>query len=451
MAYTDFIAAIDLGTSHIIGIVGSKNSAGLFSILAYEMESSASCVRRGSIYNVEESANRIKRLILKLENKVGGAKINQVYVGVGGQSIRSINHVVVSTPKEGFVTQQDLDMLEEECEKFNPEMLDVLSIVSPEYFLDGKQEPNPVGVPASRIEAHFKLIVGRPSVRRNIVASISDRAKKEIAGITVSPLALADTALSDDEKDLGCALIDFGAGVTSLSVYKNSRLQDLVIIPFGSNLITRDIMSLHIVESEAERLKVTYGSAVSNKENDYTIKLNSSEGMGVREVSLSDLNIIIESRMKEILENVHTCLEQTGMKESLGAGIIITGGGAFLKNLPEVIREIFEMDVRIATLRKGLIENSSFANNPELMVAIGLLLNGTENCAEAYTEETTIEVEEQEEAQRSLFTPDNEPEEKVIKKKPAKTKEPGKKSTFMVRIKKSIESVGKGLFDDEDN
>lgn len=445
MAYTDFIAAIDLGTSHIAGIIGSKNSAGVFSILAYEMENSASCIRRGTIYNVEESANRIKRLLLKLENKIGGAKISQVYVGIGGQSIRSIDHVVAKSPKEGIVTQQDLDELKDECERFNPEMLDVLSSVSPNYFLDGKQEPNPVGVLASRIEAHYKLIVARPSVRRNIVTSISDRAKKDIANIIVSPLALADVALSDDEKDLGCALIDFGAGVTSLSVYKNNRLEELVIIPFGSNLITRDIMSLHIVESEAERLKVTYGSAVSNKENDYTIKLNAAEGMGAREVSLSDLNIIIESRMKEILENVHACLDRTGLKESLGAGIIITGGGAFLKNLPEAIRDIFEMDVRIGTLRKGIIENSSFANNPELMVAISLLLQGTENCAQVIIEEEVP----QEEKQKTLFTPMDEPVEKIVKKKPVKTKDPAKKNAFMVRIKKGIDTFGKGLFDDE--
>lgn len=453
MAYTDFIAAIDLGTNHIVGIVGSKNSAGVFSVLAYEMESSASCVRRGTIYNVDESANRIKRLILKLENKIGGAnRINQVYVGVGGQSIQAIDHVVVKTPKEGIVTQEDLQEMEDECERFNPEMLDVLTIVSPDYFLDGKQEQNPVGVLASRIEAHYKLIVARPSVRRNIVTSISDKAKKDIAGLVVSPLALSNVVLSDDEKDLGCALIDFGAGVTSLSVYKNNRLQDLKVIPFGSNLITRDIMTLHVVESEAERLKATYGSAVANKENDYTIKLNTAEGMGAREVSLSDLNIIIESRTKEILENVLAALKRTGLKESLGAGIIIAGGGAYLKNLPEVIRELFEMDVRIGTLRKGIIENSSFANNPELMVAIGLMLSGTKNCAEIIVEEK-IQAEEEPEAQPSLFNPEEievaeEPKEKVVRKKTKKEQDPGKKSAFMTRIKKGIDSFGKGLFDD---
>ena len=179
-------------------------------------------------------------------------------------------------------------------------MLTVLDVVSPSYFLDDKPESNPVGVPCSRIEARYKLIVGRPSLKLNIVNSISEQAKIEIAGILVSPLALGDVVLSDNEKDLGCALIGFGAGVTTISVYKGGKLASLSVVPFGGNLITKDITNLRVVESEAERLKITYGSAKADRDNDMTIQVSLADGMGLREIKLAELNGVIEARMDEI-------------------------------------------------------------------------------------------------------------------------------------------------------
>ena len=235
MAYTDFIAAIDLGSSHMVGMVGTKGPSGALSIIAYEVENSETCIRRGCVYNVEGTAFKIKRLIQKLETKLHGAKIGKVYVGIGGQSLRTIDHTV---PKilgaEGVVTEDIIQSLYKECTEYHPDMLDVLGAVSPVYFLDDKPEPSPVGIPCSRIEARYKLLVGRPSLRRYVTNSIADRAKIEIADIIVSPLALADVVLTENEKDLGCALIGFGGGVTTLTVYKGGNLVNLSVIPFAA-------------------------------------------------------------------------------------------------------------------------------------------------------------------------------------------------------------------------
>ena len=126
MAYTDFIAAIDLGTSHMVGMVGTKNAMGALSIIAYEVENSGTCIRRGCVYNVKETASKIKRLILKLENKLGGTKIGQVYVGLGGQSLRSIEHTVCKVlGTEGVVTEEIIDSLYQECKDYRPDMLTV--------------------------------------------------------------------------------------------------------------------------------------------------------------------------------------------------------------------------------------------------------------------------------------------------------------------------------------
>lgn len=441
MAYTDFIAAIDLGTSHMVGMVGTKNAAGVLSIIAYEIENSATCIRRGCVYNVEETANKIKRLILKLENKLHGSKIGKVYVGVGGQSLRSVEHTVLKVlGPEGVVTEEVIQSLYQECCSFRPDMLDVLAAVSPTYFLDGKPEPSPVGIPCNRIEARYKLIVGRPSLKRYIVNSISERAKVEIAGIIVSPLALADVVLTDDEKNLGCALIGFGAGVTTLTVYKSGKLVNLSVIPFGGNLITRDITNLHVVESEAERIKLTYGNATADKDNELAIQVSSADGLGLREIKLAELNNVIEARLKEILENVYARLEATGEMPGLGAGIVITGGGAALKGLPETIKDRLKMEVRYSSVRKGIVEGGEMvAGNPQYAVAVGLLLQGTKNCAlyippKPEPEPEPVVVEE---------PPVAEPPKKELKREKEKKKGPG----LFGRL---ADTFGKSLFDDDE-
>lgn len=443
MAYTDFIAAIDLGSSHMVGMVGTKGPSGALSIIAYEVENSATCIRRGCVYNVEETASKIKRLILKLENKLHGTRIGKVYVGIGGQSLRTIDHTV---PKilgtDGVVTEEMIDSLYQECCHYHPDMLDVLAAVSPTYFLDDKPEPNPVGIPCTRIEAQYKLVVGRPSLKRYVTNSIADRAKIEIADIVVSPLALADVVLTDNEKDLGCALIGFGAGVTTLTVFKGGKLVNLSVIPFGGNLITKDITSLHLVEAEAERVKLTYGSALMDKDNELTIQVSSADGMGLREIKLEDLNNIVESRMKEILENVYARLEATGLMNSLGGGIVITGGGAALKNLPEVISHRLKMEVRYSSVRKGIIESGEMiANNPEYAVAVGLLMKGTENCAVYIPPKTEVKIEEPEVKEEPKDVPE------PPKKKSEKKKGPGLFGTW----KRNIDNMAKGLFDDEED
>lgn len=425
----------------MVGMVGTKNAAGVLSIIAYEIENSATCIRRGCVYNVEETANKIKRLILKLENKLHGSKIGKVYVGVGGQSLRSIEHTVLKVlGPEGVVTEEVIQSLYQECCSFRPDMLDVLAAVSPTYFLDGKPEPSPVGIPCNRIEARYKLIVGRPSLKRYIVNSISERAKVEIAGIIVSPLALANVVLTDDEKDLGCALIGFGAGVTTLTVYKSGKLVNLSVIPFGGSLITRDITNLHVVESEAERIKLTYGCATVDKDNDLAIQVSSADGLGLKEIKLAELNTVIEARLKEILENVYARLEATGLVNSLGAGIVITGGGAVLKGLPETIKDRLKMEVRYSSVRKGIVEGGEMvAGNPQYAVAVGLLLQGTKNCA--------LYIPPQPEPEPEPVVVEEEPVVEPPKKEPKREKEKKKGPGLFGRL---ADTFGKSLFDDDE-
>lgn len=449
MQHTNFIAAIDLGTSYMVGVVGVKNPTGTLSVIAHEVEDSATCIRRGCVYNVEETATKVKRLIQKLESKLHGVKIAKVYVGVGGMSLRSIDHTVpFALGEDGIVSEEIIGNLYKECLQYRPDMLDVLAAVSPTYYVDNQPVANPVGIPGTKIEARYKLIVARPSLRSHITNSIHERAKLEIAGIKVAPLAVADAILSEDEKKLGCALIGFGAGVTTLTVYKGGNLESLSVIPLGSGLITRDIMSLHIVEAEAERIKRTYGSAMLEKENEGRIQVNSADGVGLREIAMADLNNIVEARMREILENVYVRLEETGVKDDLGAGVVITGGGSNLKNLAEAIRERLKVNVRSSAVRKGLVSSGDI--NPadlQYSVAIGLLLQGTENCARPIPEEQRIKPD--------LFEdqlPPKEPAESKTKSAATSKKQTSPKQKTGGLFKgwsQKVENMTKGLFDDE--
>ena len=383
MAYTDFIAAIDLGSSHMVGMVGAKGPSGALSIIAYEVENSDSCIRRGCVYNIKDAAGKIVRLIRKLENKLGGSRIGKVYIGVGGQSLRSLNHAVSRVIGSGTVTEELLQELDQECMQYHPDMLDVLAVAPAAYYLDNQPEAHPVGMACSRIEARYKLIVGRPSLRHAVTTNMTEQIKLDVAGIIVSPLALANLILTEQEKEQGCALIDFGAGVTSVTMYKGGKLLGLFVIPLGSSLITRDLMSLNIPEKEAERVKRTYGNAIWEKDNEQQmITVDLADGQHSGEIKLSDINMVVEARSREIIENIYARLEDAGVAKEPGYSIVIAGNGAALKNMREAISERFKMDVRYASVRKDLIaDGEMIANNPEYTTAAALLLKGTGNCA----------------------------------------------------------------------
>jgi cell division protein FtsA len=378
---TEFIVAIDLGTSRITGIVGEKKAGGIFSIVTHAKEDPSSCIRRGNVYNLEETAVHITNLIKKLEQKLEGGRIEKVYIGVGGQSLHSIEHSEFKDSDETFVvTDEDIKKLKEQCEKFMPDLTDVLDIVSPIYYLNKRREINPAGIPCKNFEARYKLIVGRSSIRRELVNSVTERAKTKIAGIIVSPVALADAMLSKEEKELGCALVDFGAGVTKIAVYKNSELLHMSVIPLGGNLITRDITSLQITEAESEKLKIEYGSAIPQKEDEEKTLNLDMEGSN-REIGLNNLNAIIEARIKEIVENVYARINEAVEIKSLGSGIVIAGCASNLQKLPELMKDKFKVKVRFSALRSGLIRGSDeITGDPAYMSAAAIMLKGNTSC-----------------------------------------------------------------------
>ena len=413
-----YIVAIELGTSKIVGIVGVKNEDGRLNILATEKEDSAGCIKRGCIFNVEDTASKIQKIIKKLENRLS-LKITKVYVGVGGQSVHSISHSVFRQLAEDTpITDMIINSLHAESRSFPVANAEIMDVIPNEYTIDNHLETQPKGTYASEIEAHLQLVVGRPSIKKNINRCIVERLKLPIAGYIMSVHADAAALLDDEEKSLGCALINFGAGTTTLSIYKDNFLRYVVTIPFGGRNITQDISSLNILMSEAERLKLAFGCAINNGEEPKGIGI---EGIDSSKINYQELCRVTEARIEEIIANIVEQIKESGYKDQLSAGIILTGGASLLKELPELLARETKMSVQRGNLQKGI----TFSGHQEggltaYSQAIGLLLLGEENCVEKpITPKTEPTVEEPEKPENKEIS--DEKKKKEHEKKPKKS------------------------------
>lgn len=445
MKQSEYIAVLDLGTSKILGMVASKSPQGILNILATEKVDSSNCIRRGYVYNMHEAVIKVSMVIDRLNEKLDNP-IEMVYVGIGGQSIHSHIHTVKRSVSGTNVRPDLIDLLLQECKVFRPDFTDVLDIVSPEYYLDGRLEPNPVGVICESIEAKYQLILGKSSLKSNLEKCIAKTMKVKLAGFFISPLATAEAVLTQTNKELGCALVEFGAGITSVSVYKRGFLHYLVTIPLGGDVITKDICDMNVLESEAEILK--------------------KEGVLLdREIDESKLETIIVSRCEEIVDNVIEQIKQSGYYDELGQGIIVTGGAAAMSDFSIKLIEKTGMDVRTAMTKKSLINTMlEEANDPSCATAIGLLALGTENCAKIpVIVEEKIPVVEQPIVEQPVVKPGVEVDIfgnpiEPNKKEPGTRRKPvenadnngHKKSGFFSKVRQGLEKTKNTLFSDDE-
>lgn len=382
MAVTDFIVAIELGSTEITGIAGKKNPDGSIQVLAYASERSSDCIKKGVIYNLDKTTQCLSSVIGQLEEKLQ-AQIKKVYVGIGGQSVRSIrNTETKQMNEETKISQALIDGMMESNLQLSLIDQEILGVEPQEYKLGNNQlTTEPVGIPAERIEGHYLNIIARNTLKSNIRQCFR-QAGYEVADYFLSPLVTANTLLTASEKRSGCALIDFGADTTTVSVYKNNILRHQAVIPLGSNNITKDICSLQIEEEDAEQLKLRYASAYTEPGEDEE-ELNKEYTIdGKCTIRARKLEDIVEARTKEILENVWNQIVLSEYGDKLLAGVIMTGGASRLPNLDKAFTNITKIDkIRIA--QGG---NVDLQGNTEKLLdgthytLIGILATGKENC-----------------------------------------------------------------------
>ena len=374
MAAKDFIVAIELGSSKVTGIAGQKNLDG-------SKEESSSFIRKGVVYNIDKTAQCLTSIIKKLENQLK-TQITQVYVGVGGQSIRSVKNVVTKDlPGETIITQEMVIELMDANRNMTYPDQEILDAAVQEYKVGTQFQLDPVGIQATHLEGHFLNILERKAFYRNLNKCF-ETAGISVAEMYLAPLALADSVLTEVEKRSGCALVDIGYDTTTVSVYSKNILRHLAVIPLGSNNITKDIASLQMEESDAERMKLKYGSAYTeNNEIDNELKYSIDPE---RQVESRKFIEIVEGRLEEIIENVWYQIPSEYYDKLLG-GIILTGGGSNMKNIEKAFINHTHVDkIRIAKFVTQTINTSNEeikSRNSMMNTVLGLLAKGDINCA----------------------------------------------------------------------
>lgn len=377
----EFIVAIELGSTNIIGVAGKKNIDGSISILSVIKEDSTSCINKGVVYNIDKTAQCLTNIIKRLETSLK-AKVAQVYVGVGGQSIRSVkNTLIKELPLDTVVTLDMVNELMDENRNMTYPAQEVLDAITQEYKVDAQYQLDPVGIQCTRLEANLLNILWKKSFYRNLNKCF-DNAGIAIAEMYLAPLALADSVLTDVEKRVGCVLVDLGAETTTVSVYYRNILRHLAVIPLGGNNITIDIASLQMDDENAEKMKRKYASAYTDsKDIDENLKYSIDED---RQVDSKTFIEIVEARLEEIIKNVWYQVPSEYTDKLLG-GFIITGGVSNMKNIEKAFKQHTGVDkIRIANFVQETI-NSNIpeitAHDATMNTVLGLIAKGDMNCA----------------------------------------------------------------------
>ncbi len=368
-----YIAALDISSSKITGVVGVLHPGGHVDIIAAEQERHTEAVRYGHIQNLEETSRRVARVIESLENNpmVSPRKITGVFVGLNGQSMRSITtEVTLKLVDDTEITSEILERLRNQAlDTAIDNTLEVVDAVDRTYTVGKLETHNPKGTTGNSISAIYDLMVCRPSLRRNVERTVADKLHLR-CDFMVTALATGLVVLPEEEKRLGCMLVDMGAETTTVTIYRKGFLVYLATIPLGARNITRDLTHLNLLEEKAEEIKVTSGNAMPAQ---------SAANLNLGGVKLSDVSAMVVARAEEIVANVVEQIEYAGLSEKdLPAGIICIGGGAKLSGMTELLERQSGLPVRMGRLPAYVRIESPKISGFDLIQAVSLLYAGAD-------------------------------------------------------------------------
>lgn len=376
------VAAIDIGTTKIVSLVGQLNEQNRLEVLGIS-KSASKGVKRGVVLNIEETVNAIQTTVAEAQEQ-SGLRFNEVFVGIAGQHIKSVvNRGYINRDSyEDEITREDLNALIQDTYKIPVEVgEEIIHVLPQNYIVDNETGvKNPVGMFGKRLEANFHIVIGQISSARNIEKCIK-RVGLDVRQLILEPLASSAAVLTEDEKEAGVALVDIGGGTTDVAVYYDDVIRHTAVIPFGGNVVTRDIKEgCSILQRQAESLKLQFGSALGDlADEDKVITISGISGREPKEIGFKSLAYIIQSRMEEIIDAVSYEIENSGYMDKLSAGIVLTGGGAMLKNLNQLVKFKTGLDVRIGYPNECIAADTpDEVNQPMYSTSIGLLLKGLE-------------------------------------------------------------------------
>ncbi len=383
MAKSDLLVGLDIGTTKVCVVVGEVTENGV-DIVGIGSGPSIG-LRKGVVVNIEQTIKSIKRALDEAE-LMADCNINSVYVGIVGSHIQGENNHGVIAVNGGEVTAKDVERVLDAAQAIVIGTdREILHVLPQEYIVDEQRGViEPVGMAGVRLEANVHIITGAVTSAKNITKACQ-RSGLDVSGIVLEPLASSKATLRDEEKELGVILIDIGGGTTDISIFCNDSIRYTKVIDLGGQYVTTDIaMALRTPLVAAEEIKKQYSCALESLVgSDEVIEVPGVAGREGRKVSRQKLAYVCQCRMAEILGLAHQEILRSGLKQQVGAGVVLTGGGSLVEGLDKLAEEMFDMPVRIAgpDFRIGGLRD--VVNSPIYSTAVGLLLYGAEKSNEA--------------------------------------------------------------------
>ncbi|MCD4754355.1 MAG: cell division protein FtsA [Deltaproteobacteria bacterium] len=374
----NIIVGLDIGTTKICAVVSEFNEKGA-EIIGVGTYPSVG-LRKGVVVNIDNTVDSIQRSMEEAE-LMAGCEIGSVFIGIAGSHIKGFNSHGVIAVKGQEVSQEDVDRVIDAARAVAiPLDREVIHILPQEYIVDEQGGIlDPVGITGVRLEAKVHIVTGAVTAAQNLI-KCANRAGLDVVDIVFQPLASAEAVLTQEEKDLGVALVDFGGGTTDLALFTESAIKHTAVLGLGGNNLTNDIaVGLRTPSQEAEQIKIGHGSCLNSLvDKDQMIEVPSVGGRKPRLLSRHILSEILEPRVEEIFTLVDREIERTGLKELLASGVVITGGSALLPGIAEIADQVFQLPTRIGYPQRisGLVD---VVNGPMFATAVGLVLYGMEH------------------------------------------------------------------------
>jgi cell division protein FtsA len=374
------IVGLDIGTTKTCAIVGEVKGQGLDIIGVGSHPSEG--LRKGVVVNIESTVESIKRAVEEAEH-ISGCEIRSVYVGIAGGHIRGQNSLGIVAVKGREVDDDDVERAIDAAKAIAiPLDRQILHTLAQYYVVDEQDGIRDlIGMSGVRLEAKVHIVTGAVTSVQNVVKSVN-RVGLDINDIVLEQIACSEAVLSNDEKDLGVALIDIGGGTTDIAIFSEGSIKHTAVLQVGGNYVTTDIATgLRTPIAEAEKIKIRYGcSYMPLIAKDEAIEVPSVGGREPREISRQILGRIIEPRMEEILEMAYKEITKSGCEDILAAGVVLTGGASILEGVPELAEQIFNMPVRRG-YPIGIGGLTDVVNSPLYATAVGLVVYGSKNVA----------------------------------------------------------------------
>jgi cell division protein FtsA len=398
---SELVVGLDIGTTKILCLVGRQNEHNKLEILGVGKAESLG-VKRGEVQNIRDTVDSIKKAVA-MASEESKVNIRTVNVGIAGIHIRSMQqHGMMMRPEfKKEIDETDVNDLIDRMKKMQMQPgYEIIHCLPQEFIVDERiGVKDPVGMFGSKLEANFHVITGHISAAQVIYHCI-EKAGLNISDLILEPLASSDSVLTEEEKEAGVVLVDIGGGTTDIAIFHDGIIRHTAVLPFGGNIITDDIrMGCNVLQRDAEKLKVNHGNALASMVNENNfVSIPGLKNRQPREISLKNLAFIIQARMKEIIAMVNREIIASGYERKLIGGIVLTGGGAMLKNLKSLFELETGFDVRIGSPAEFLAKNDRALHHPMNATGVGLVLQGINNkrlvmtaqTSEVATEDTSI-------------------------------------------------------------